>query len=73
MARVRVLAERPAAAVDTDPRRTFTALVYEDYDEARPVWSCRHRHGSALEAQLCGVRYLTDRLVGRRRPKPGAA
>jgi hypothetical protein len=73
MARVRVLAERPAFLIAMDPRPKFSAQVYEDFNESKPVWTCTHSHGSAIDAQLCGVQYLTDRVVGWRRSRPGAA
>jgi hypothetical protein len=73
MARVRVLAERSSGDLGAVPRPHFSAQIFEDRNDREPVWTCTHDHGSAIDAQLCGVQFLTDRLTGRRRPAKGAA
>lgn len=66
MARVQVLAATPAVDGDAAPRIFYTAQIFEDND-AEPVWTCIHEHSTTVAAQLCGVQFITDRLLGRGR------
>lgn len=67
MARVRVLATDLSGESEPVPRIVYAAQVFEDLNEAEPVWVCIHEHNTTVAAQLCGVQFLTDRLLGRRR------
>ena len=67
MARVRVLTtDRSDKSVPVH-RATYTAQVFEDFNESEPVWVCIHEHKTHMAAQMCGVQFLTDRLLGRRK------
>jgi hypothetical protein len=70
MAWIRVLLDQRSAS-NADRWKRFKAQLYDDYNDVRPVWTCSHNHTTALEAQLCGVRHLSDQLEdgGRRRPE----
>ena len=65
MARVKVLAVRLGSDRAPVGRIAYTAQVYVDDYATDPLWLCSHDHNTPVEAQTCGVQYLTDRLVGR--------
>ena len=67
MAKIRILATKLGIEYELVPRVIYTAEVYEDGNDSEPVWTCIHEHKNALDAQLCGVEFLTDRPAGRRR------
>ena len=68
MARVQVLATTPTEEEpEATPRIFYVAQIFEDNHDAEPVWSCIHEHKTTMAAQLCGVQFLTDRLLGRRK------
>lgn len=59
MARVVVLAEKAHDVLEAHPPAIFRAQVYSGGDDARPVWTCTHRHATAAEAQRCGIEHST--------------
>lgn len=67
MARVQVLAATPTDGGDAMRGIFYAAQIFEDNDDAEPVWTCIHEHRTTVSAQLCGVQFLTDRLLGRAR------
>jgi len=71
MARVRVLAWKLGIDRVQVPRLAYSAQIYEDADDDTPVWTCIHEHRTPVDAQLCGIQFLTDRAVGH--PKRGVA
>jgi hypothetical protein len=74
VARVRVLARKPLRGGQAaEQTAAYCAEIYEDFYALEPIWTCRHDHRSAVEAQLCGVRFLTDTLVKGRRARVGGA
>ena len=66
MAKIRVLATRLGIEYELLPRTVYTAQVFEDENDAEAVWTCIHEHKTAVEAQLCGVEFVTDRQLNRR-------
>ena len=67
MARVRVEAAIPTNTEASVPRVFYTAQIFEDDNDTEPVWTCIHEHGTTVAAQLCGVQFITDRVLGHRR------
>lgn len=67
MARVKVLAARVSGEKIGVPNFVYTAQIFEDLNDAEPIWVCVHEHRTTMAAQLCGVQFLTDRLLVRRR------
>jgi len=63
MARVRVSAVKLGSDRVPVPRLAYCAQVYSD-DATELLWSCMHEHQTPVDAHLCGVQYLTDRLMG---------
>ena len=71
MARVRVLAVRMGGDGSQSARLSYSAQIYDDGNDAEPVWTCIHDHRTPIEAQLCGVQFITDQPTFRR--QSGAA
>jgi hypothetical protein len=67
MAKIRVLATRLGTEYELLPRVVYAAQVFDDENAREAVWTCIHEHKSAVDAQMCGVRFVTDR------PRRGAA
>lgn len=67
MARVQVLAATPHDEGGAAPRIFYAAQIFEDNNDTLPVWTCIHEHRTTVAAQLCGVQFITDRLLGRRK------
>jgi hypothetical protein len=71
MAKIRVLATRLGTEYELVPRIAYAAQVFEDSNDIDAVWTCIHEHKTAVDAQLCGVEFVTDR--GLNRGQRGAA
>ena len=65
MAKIRVLATRLGIEYELLPRVVYAAQVFEDVNNSEAVWTCIHEHRTAVEAQLCGVEFVTDRRLNK--------
>ena len=45
------------------PRIAYRAQVYSVAGDEL-LWSCAHEHRSPIDAQTCGIQYLSDLIVG---------
>jgi len=66
MAKIRVLATKRGSEDELVPRTVYSAQVFEAENESEAVWTCIHEHKSAIDAQLCGIEFVTDRSLDRR-------
>lgn len=67
MAKILVLATKLGTEYELIPRVVYSAQVFDDENSSEAVWTCIHEHRTAAEAQMCGVEFLTDRPLHRRR------
>ena len=63
MARVRTLVVETGRGSVPKIRQAFRAVIYSDFCDGL-LWTCAHMHPAAVEARMCGVRHITDPLVG---------
>lgn len=66
MSKIRVLATKLGIEYELVPRTVYTAQVFADGNDGEAVWTCVHQHKSAIDAQMCGVEFVTERSVDRR-------